>query len=135
MDFAPHTNWVDTALKVDSNGALISSDFKPFKIGRAPTIFAGPGWAAYHQQVNFVAIHTEITYNRTLGTVSTGQHSLTGCLYEDEFCISGNYTYVWNEGMLAVRREQIRSGDKPVKMPTHEHSYDRYNQLTNSPYK
>jgi len=61
--------------------------------------------------VNFIAIRTEITYNRALGTVSSGQHSLTGCLYEDEFCISGNCMYVWNAGKLAVSREQIRSGD------------------------
>ena len=135
MDSVPRKDWVDTTLKIDDNGALISSDFKPFKIGGVPTIFAGPGWATYHQQVNFVDIRTEITCNHALGTVSSGQHSLTGCLCEDEFCISGNYMYVWNAEKLAVHREQIRSGDKPVKMPTHEHSYDRYNQLTNSPYK
>ena len=52
----------------------------------------------------------------------SGQHSLIGCLHEDEFCISGNYMYVWNAGKLAVRREQIRSGDKAVKMPAHAHS-------------
>ena len=124
IDFAPHDDWVDTILNVEHNGALVSSDFKPFKIGGAPTIFAGPGWATYHQQVNFVAIRTEITYNRALGTVSSGQHSLTGCLYEDEFCISRNYMYVWNAGKLAVRREQIRSGDKAVKLPAHAHSCD-----------
>ena len=48
--------------------------------------------------------------------------ALTGCLYEDEFCISVNYMYVWNTGKLAVRREQIRRGDKAVKMPAHAHS-------------
>jgi len=32
--------------------------------------------------------------------------------------------YVWNAGKLAVRREQIRSGDKAVKMPAHAHSCD-----------
>jgi len=126
MDFAPRKNWVDTNLNVENNGALISSDFKPFKIGGAPTIFAGPGWATYHQQVNFVAIRTEITYNRALGTVLSGQHSLTGCLYQDEFCISGNYMYVWNAGKLAVRREQILSGDKAVKTSAHAHSCDGF---------
>jgi len=83
MEFTPRKDWVDTILNVENNGALISSDFKSFKIGGAPTIFAGPGWATYHQTVNFLAIRTEITYNRALGTVSSGQHSLTGCLYED----------------------------------------------------
>jgi len=72
--------------------------------------------------VNCVVIRTEVTYNRALGTVSSGQHSLTGCLYEDEFCISGNYMYVWNAGKLAVCRDQICSGDKAVKMPAHAHS-------------
>ena len=47
MDFTPRKDWVDTNLNVANNGALISSDFKPFKIGGAPTIFAGPG--TYHQ--------------------------------------------------------------------------------------
>ena len=100
MDFTPRKDWVDTILNVESNGALISSDFRPFKIGGAPTIFAGPGWATWHQQVNFIAIRTEITCNLALGTVSSGRHSLTGCLYEDEFCISGNYMCVWNAGKL-----------------------------------
>jgi len=126
MDFTPRKDWVDTILNVENSVALISSDFKPFKIGGAPTIFAGPGWATYHQQVNFIAIRTEIAYNRALGTVSSRQHSLTGCLCEDEFCISGNYMYVWNAGKLAVRREQIRSGDKAVKMPAHAQSYDGF---------
>jgi len=45
MAFAPRKDWVDTTLNVENKGALISSDFKPFKIGGAPTIFAGPGWA------------------------------------------------------------------------------------------
>ena len=135
MDIAPCKDWVDPTLNVDNNGALISSDFKPFEIGGAPTIFAGPGWATYHQQVNFVAIRTEITYNRALGTVLSGQHSLTGCLYEDEFCISGNYMFVWNAGKLAVRHKQIRSEDKAVKR---RHMYivaTDLNQLTNSPCK
>ena len=57
-----------------------------------------------------------------------GQHSLTGCLYEDAFCVSGNYIYVWNAGKLAVRRAQIRSDDKAVKTPAHEHSCDRFKQ-------
>jgi len=48
-------------LNVQNNGALISSDFKPFKIGGAPTIFAGPVWATYHEQGNVIAIRTEIT--------------------------------------------------------------------------
>jgi len=43
MDFTPRKDWVDTILNVENNGALISSDLKPFKIGGAPTIFAGPG--------------------------------------------------------------------------------------------
>jgi len=30
--------------------------------------------------------------------------------------------YVWNARKLAVRREQIRSRDKAVKMPAHAHS-------------
>jgi len=81
MDFTPRKDWVDAILNVENNGALISSDFKPFKIGGAPTILAGSSWSTYHQQANFIAIRTEITYNRTLGTVSSGQHSLTGCLY------------------------------------------------------
>ena len=36
MDFTPHKDWVDTILNVENNGALISSDCKPFKIGEAP---------------------------------------------------------------------------------------------------
>jgi len=86
--------------------------------------------------VSFIAIRTEITYNRALGTVFSGQHSLSGSLYEDEFCISGHYMYVWNAGKLAVRREQIRSEDKAVKMPVHAHSVATdLNQLTNALYK
>jgi len=34
--------------------------------------------------------------------------------------------YVWNAGKLAVRREQIRSADKAVKMPAHAHSCDGF---------
>jgi len=34
--------------------------------------------------------------------------------------------YVWNAGKLAVRREQIRSGDTAVKMPAHAHSCDGF---------
>ena len=34
--------------------------------------------------------------------------------------------YVWNAGKLAVRREQIRSGDKAVKLPAHAHSCDGF---------
>jgi len=135
MDFTPCKDWVDTILNVENNGALISSDFRPFKIGRAPTIFAGPGWATYHQQVNLIAICTEITYNRALGTVASGQHSLTGCLYEDEFCISGNYMYVWNARMLDVRCEQIVVGTMLSKR-RHMHTVaPDLNELTNSPYK
>ena len=115
--------------------ALISSDFKPFKIGGAPTIFAGSVWSTYHQQVNFIAIRTEITYNRALGSVSSGQHSLTGCLYEDEFCISVNYIYDWNAGKLAVRREQIRSGDKLSNCRRMHIVAKDLNQLTSSLYK
>jgi len=42
MDYTPRKDWVDTIANVENNGALISSDFKPFEIGGAPTIFAGP---------------------------------------------------------------------------------------------
>ena len=45
MDFTPRKDWVDTILNVENNGALIISGFKPFQIGGAPTIFAGPGWS------------------------------------------------------------------------------------------
>jgi len=34
--------------------------------------------------------------------------------------------YVWNAGKLAVRREQIRSGDNAVKLPAHAHSCDGF---------
>jgi len=34
--------------------------------------------------------------------------------------------YVWNAGKLAVGREQIRSGDKAFKLPTHAHSCDGF---------
>jgi len=34
MDFAHHKDWVDTTLNVEKNGALISSDFKPFKLAK-----------------------------------------------------------------------------------------------------
>ena len=37
MDFTPRNDWVDTILNVENSGALISSDFKPFKIGGEPT--------------------------------------------------------------------------------------------------
>ena len=34
--------------------------------------------------------------------------------------------YVWNARKLAVRREQIRSGDRAVKLPAHAHSCDGF---------
>jgi len=34
--------------------------------------------------------------------------------------------YVWNTGKLAIRREQIHSGDKAVKLLAHAHSCDGF---------
>ena len=65
--------WMDTTLKVDNNGALISSDFKPFKIAERRLFSLDLVGLPTINHKNFVAICTEMTYNCALGTVSSRQ--------------------------------------------------------------